>query len=139
LPRQWSSRQKNQERDEESPQPSLLRKLKQRAKKKRREKLKLPPKTRSANPSAEIAIEIRLPTSKLAETVYMSLLPETKQPSGFRSRVIVKLTGRTLELNIGADDIVALRAASNTFLRFVAVAAKTVNIVAPFYRESSAE
>jgi len=51
----------------------------------------------------------------------------------------VKQKGRSLELHILADDLVALRAASNTFLRFAAVAAKTVNIVAPFYREASDE
>src|SRR3989441_8810142 len=101
------------------------------------EKLKLPPKTRSKNASAEIVIEIGLPSSRLTETVYRSLLPETKQPSGFRSRVVVRRKGRRiLELHISADDIVALRAASNTFLRFVAVAVKTVNVVAPFYRET---
>lgn len=37
-------------------------------------------------------------------------------------------------MTIRADDIVALRAASNTFLRFVSVALKTLNIVSPFYR-----
>ena len=104
-----------------------------------REKLRLPRKTRAENASAEITLEIGLPSSRLAETVYRSLLPETKQPSGFRSHVSVKRRGRTLELHILADDIVALRAASNTFLRFVAVAVKTVNVVAPFYRNANAE
>ncbi len=111
--------------------------MKRRAKRKSRESQKLRPKTNPNNASAEILIEIRLPFSKLAETVYMSLLPETKQPSGFRSHVSVKQNRRTLELRIVADDIVALRAASNTFLRFVAVAVKTVNVVAPFYRDVS--
>jgi len=104
-----------------------------------REKLKLPRKTRPKSTSAEITLEIGLTSSRVAETVYRSLLPETEQPSGFRSRVLVKQKGRSLELRILADDIVALRAASNTFLRFVAVAVKTVNIVAPFYREASDE
>jgi KEOPS complex subunit Pcc1 len=113
--------------------------LRQRSKKKHREKLRLPTRTRSRNTSAEVDLEIGLPSSRLAETVYRSLLPETKQPSGFRSRVDVKRDGRTLELHISADDIVALRAASNTFLRFVAVAVKTVNVVAPFYREANAD
>ncbi len=36
-------------------------------------------------------------------------------------------------LDIKADDLVALRAASNSFLRFVSVALKTLNAVAPFY------
>ena len=113
--------------------------MRQRAKKKPREKLKLPPKTRPENAPAEITLEIGLQSSRLAETVYNSLRPETKQPSGFRSHVSVKRTGKTLELHILAGDVVALRAASNTFLRFVAVAVKTVNVVAPFYRESNAD
>ncbi len=104
-----------------------------------REKLRLPRKTRLESTSAEIALEISLPSSRVAEIVYKSLLPETTQPSGFRSRVSVRQRGRSLELHILADDIVALRAASNTFLRFVAVAVKTVNVVAPFYREARDE
>ena len=102
-----------------------------------RQKLKAPPKTSPEKASAEITIEIGLSSSRLAETVYRTLLPETKQPSGFRSHVTVKHHGKKLELHILADDIVALRAASNTFLRFVAVAVKTLNVVAPFYRNGN--
>jgi tRNA threonylcarbamoyladenosine modification (KEOPS) complex Pcc1 subunit len=112
-----------------------LRKLKHKAKKRPRENQRLPAKTRPRNASSELTIEIGLSSSRLAETIFKSLLPETKQPTGFRSQVSVKQTGETLELHILADDIVALRAASNTFLRFVAVAVKTVNVVAPFYRK----
>lgn len=101
------------------------------------QKQKAQPKTRTEKAPAEITIEIGLSSSKLAETVYRTLLPETKQPSGFRSHVSVKHQGKQLELHILADDIVALRAASNTFLRFVAVAVKTVNVVAPFYRNGN--
>jgi hypothetical protein len=36
-------------------------------------------------------------------------------------------------LHIRAEDVVALRAASNTFLRFISVAMKTLNLVSPFY------
>ena len=113
--------------------------MKQKPRIKPSEKLKLPQKTRPESAAAEIALEIGLPSSRVAETVYKSLLPETEQPSGFRSRVSVKQKGRSLELRIFADDIVALRAASNTFLRFVTVVMKTVNVVAPFYREASDE
>lgn len=102
-----------------------------------RQKQKPPPKTNLEKAPAEITIDIDLSSSKIAETVYRTLLPETKQPSGFRSHVSVKLQGKKLELHILADDIVALRAASNTFLRFVAVAVKTVNVVAPFYRNGN--
>jgi KEOPS complex subunit Pcc1 len=112
--------------------------LKPRAKRKPRENQKLPPKTRPEKASlAEITIEIGLPSTRLAGTVYRALLPETNQPSGFRSQVMVRHRGRTLELRVLADDIVALRAAANTFLRFAAVAVKTVNVVAPFYRKAN--
>ena len=113
--------------------------MKQKLTKKSREKLKLPRKTRPESSSAEITVEIGLPSAKIAEAVYKSLLPETTQPSGFRSRVSVKQKGKSLELHILADDIVALRAASNTFLRFVAVATKTLSVVSPFYRKATDE
>jgi tRNA threonylcarbamoyladenosine modification (KEOPS) complex Pcc1 subunit len=90
--------------------------------------------TSKSKPQAEIIIHISLPSRKLAETVYNSLLPETRQTPGFRSQTIVDRKDHILQLNIRADDIVALRAASNTFLRFVSVAMKTLNVVAPFYR-----
>ncbi len=106
--------------------------MKQRSKKKQLERAKLQPKS-SRNPSAEISIEIGLPSQKLADTICTSLLPETEQPHGFRSRTTVSRRGRVLRLEIKADDIVALRAASNSFLRFVSVAMKTLNVVAPFY------
>jgi KEOPS complex subunit Pcc1 len=109
--------------------------LKHKAKKKPRENQRLPTKTKPRNASSELTIEIELSSWRLAETIFKSLLPETEQPSGFRSQVSVKQTGTRLELHILADDIVALRAASNTFLRFLTVAVKTVNVVAPFYRK----
>ena len=90
--------------------------------------------TSKSKPKAEINFHISLPSEKLAETVYNSLLPETRQTPGFRSQTKVDRKDHILQLNIKADDIVALRAASNTFLRFVAVAMKTLNVVAPFYR-----
>lgn len=102
-----------------------------------RENQRLPPKTSRRNESSELTIEIGLSSTNIAETIYNSLLPETRQPSGFRSHVSLKHTGKILELHILADDIVALRAASNTFLRFVAVAVKTVNVLAPFYRKAN--
>jgi len=74
-----------------------------------------------------------LPSARVADTVYKSVLPETLQNATFRSRTLLSRNGRVLELTIKAKDIVALRAASNSFLRFLAVAVKTIDIVAPFY------
>ena len=97
------------------------------------ENRKLQPTTRRQQPAAEITIDIGLPSPKLADTIYASLVPETRQPPGFRSNTIVSRKGSVLRLNIKAADIVALRAAANSFLRFVSVAMKTLNVVAPFY------
>lgn len=100
---------------------------------KKLERRRLHRKTRTGQSLVEITIDISLPSNKLADTIYTSLLPETRQPPGFRSRSIVSQTGKTVHLNIKATDIIALRAASNSFLRFVSVAMKTLNVVAPFY------
>ena len=106
---------------------------------KKLERPRLQRKARRAPSLAEITIDITLPSTRLADTVYRSLLPETRQPPGFRSRTIVSRTDKILHINIKATDIIALRAASNSFLRFVSVAMKTLNVVAPFYMAQDSE
>ncbi len=88
---------------------------------------------------AEITVKIDLPSARVADTVYKSILPETLQNATFRSRTFLSRKGRVLELTIKAKDIVALRAASNSFLRFLSVALKTIDIVAPFYSARRAD
>lgn len=117
----------------------LRRKLNKRPLKDQPENLRLQRTTKRQPSPAEIAIEISLPTQKLAETVYTSLIPETRQPPGYRSRTVVRRKDKVVQLNIKAADIVALRAASNSFLRFVSVAMKTLNIVTPFYIAEESE
>jgi tRNA threonylcarbamoyladenosine modification (KEOPS) complex Pcc1 subunit len=70
---------------------------------------------------------------KVARTVYTSILPETMKAHGYRSNVELAIDQNWLKLSISAMDIVALRAAANSFLRLIMVAMKTVHIVAPFY------
>ena len=93
-----------------------------------------PPRTTTSEPITELKVEIELGSARAADTVYYSLLPETKQPPGFRSQITIRKKGRIIALKIMAQDIVALRAAANTFIRFVSVALKTFDTVAPFYR-----
>lgn len=69
----------------------------------------------------------------MTETLYSTLLPETSEITGFRSSTRITKHNKTLRLRVTADDIVALRAATNTFLRFVSVTMKTINTVSPFY------
>ena len=110
-----------------------------RKQKKKLEKQRLQRKTRRDQSLAEIAIDISLPSTKLAKSVFASILPETRQSPRFRSRTIVSRTGNILHLDIKANDIIALRAASNSFLRFVSVATKTLNVVVPFYMAQDPE
>lgn len=107
--------------------------------KKRRQTQELLPKTRKDRSSAELTVDIELPTLKLANIICNSILPETIQPGGFRSKTTVSQQSKVLRLHIAAEDITALRAASNSFLRFVSVAMKTLNVVAPFYRADNSD
>jgi tRNA threonylcarbamoyladenosine modification (KEOPS) complex Pcc1 subunit len=94
-------------------------------------------RTATTKPITELKVEIELRSVRAADTIYFSLLPETKQPPGFRSQIRVRKKGRIVALRIVAQDLVALRAATNTFIRFVSVASKTIDSLAPFYRAVS--
>ncbi len=66
---------------------------------------------------AEIAIE--LSSKRHAEAIYKALKPETKHSIGPRSKVAILLRGKALEIVVFARDISALRAAVNSYLRWV--------------------
>jgi tRNA threonylcarbamoyladenosine modification (KEOPS) complex Pcc1 subunit len=85
-------------------------------------------------PLAEITIQIGLPSTKIATIIRKSIEPETRPTRVYRSRTTVTSRGRRLQITVRARDLVALRAACNSFLHFVAAALRTVQIVAPFYR-----
>lgn len=129
---QLSSLEESLGRDGENQPPRpriLLRKNQLKSDRPRKKKLR----TTSSRPRAEISIEIILPNVRLTETLYSTLLPETSEITGFRSSARITKDNKTLRLRVTADDIVALRAATNTFLRFVSVTMKTINTVLPFY------
>jgi tRNA threonylcarbamoyladenosine modification (KEOPS) complex Pcc1 subunit len=83
--------------------------------------------------NTELIVQIEMLDEKVARTVYTSILPETMKAHGYRSNVELAIDQNWLKLSISAMDIVALRAAANSFLRLIMVAMKTVHIVAPFY------
>jgi len=60
--------------------------------------------------------------------------PETLQTPGHRSFTKLEASGHALTMRIKAQDLVALRAASNSFLRFIAASFRAIEVVAPFYR-----
>ncbi|TMI29797.1 hypothetical protein E6H27_08035 [Candidatus Bathyarchaeota archaeon] len=83
---------------------------------------------------SEILLSIDFPSPKIARTIFSSVVPETQQAPGYRSLTKLEANGRALIMHIQAQDLVALRAASNSFLRFIAASLRAIEVVAPFYR-----
>jgi tRNA threonylcarbamoyladenosine modification (KEOPS) complex Pcc1 subunit len=83
---------------------------------------------------ANLTIIIDMPDPKTAKSIRDSIRPETEAGKGFRSKTTATARGNKLQIGINASDLVALRAASNSFLHFVSVGLKGVSAVAPFYR-----
>jgi tRNA threonylcarbamoyladenosine modification (KEOPS) complex Pcc1 subunit len=68
----------------------------------------------------------------LARALADSLKPETKARSGFRSRTKIRSKGPILKVDIDAMDLVALRAATNSYLHFISAALSTVQTLSGF-------
>jgi len=83
---------------------------------------------------ANLTIIIDMPDPKTARSIRDSIRPETEPGKGFRAKTTATTRGNKLQIGITASDLVALRAASNSFLHFVSVGLKGVSAVAPFYR-----
>jgi tRNA threonylcarbamoyladenosine modification (KEOPS) complex Pcc1 subunit len=84
--------------------------------------------------ASEIVLSIDFPSPKIARTIFSSVAPEAQQTPGYRSVTRLEAHGRELKMSIQAQDLAALRAASNSFLRFIAASFRAVEVVAPFYR-----
>jgi len=65
----------------------------------------------------------------LADIVEGSLLPEVESPTSKRSRVKVAVDGGVLKVTVEASDVSALRAALNSYLRWVAAILDVVETV----------
>jgi KEOPS complex subunit Pcc1 len=77
--------------------------------------------------SAEI--QIKLKTERQAESIYKALKPESKKSFATRSEVEILMREREILLIIKAKDIVALRAALNSYLRFIKAMKKLINTI----------
>ncbi len=75
---------------------------------------------------AEIAVE--LVSRRHALAIYQALAPETKHSIGPRSKITIRLRGKSLQLTASAKDISALRAAINSYLRWVTGSADLIRI-----------
>ncbi len=68
---------------------------------------------------SHVVVRLNFPSERRLEIVLSALRPETKTPPSFRSRVKVEGVGTTLTLSFEASDTSALRAAVNSYLRWV--------------------
>ena len=65
-------------------------------------------------------IEIEFASSREAEAISIALLPEVKDSKTRRSDMEVEIEGKVLILKISAKDTTALRAITNSYLRWIA-------------------
>ncbi|TFG15534.1 hypothetical protein EU537_00505 [Candidatus Thorarchaeota archaeon] len=63
-----------------------------------------------------VIIEIETASAEEASILLRSVQPETYSAPSDRARVQISQTGPTLRIEISADDFVALRAATNSYL-----------------------
>lgn len=68
--------------------------------------------------SATADIRIKLP-KKIAKVIEDALLPEVLRPASDRSKTNVWIENSKLVININSSDVVALRAALNSYLHLV--------------------
>jgi len=73
----------------------------------------------------EAVFEFRTP---VAERIYVSVMPESEDMG--RSFASIELTGEdSLKLSVRADDVSALRAALNTWLRLINIADEMQEVI----------
>src|SRR2546422_5082805 len=82
--------------------------------------------------SASLKIAITVSNPSLARALADSLQPETMARAGFRSRTKISSIRSTLKLNIDATDIIALRAAANSYVHFISAALASVQRLSGF-------
>ena len=81
---------------------------------------------------AYAVINLGFPSQKLLKIMIKALRPETKIKSTHRSKVHIESKGKTLVVHFEAEDTAALRAAINSFLRWVLLTKKVLKSVDDF-------
>lgn len=69
---------------------------------------------------ANAVIRIKIPSKECMAIVYQALAPEAAKPATIRSKAQLKIEDDLLILEVEARDTVALRAALNAYLRWIA-------------------
>ena len=75
--------------------------------------------------------------SKAAEAVFYALNPETKSLTTSRASTSIKKEGCEISLTFNACDVVALRVAMNSYIKWVASTHHLAKIVLALKRETS--
>lgn len=68
---------------------------------------------------ARAAVLLNFGSAKVRDVVYRALMPEVEKPVSGRSKVELVKEDSCLVLNVEAKDTVALRAALNSYLRWI--------------------
>lgn len=67
----------------------------------------------------KVSIELEFTDKKIANTVYNAILPEIRNPPSKRAVVELNLKDNKISLNISTTTISSLRAAINSYLRWI--------------------
>lgn len=76
----------------------------------------------------KVEVSIRIPTPE-RELILKSIIPETRDIPSRRTHVTLKSRGEELVLSIEAQDLIALRAALNSFLRFIDSVYRSIKVI----------
>jgi len=77
----------------------------------------------------EAAVKFEFESERVLETVYSALKPETLSAPTERSRAHIEINGKNLILKLEAKDSIALRAALNSYLRWVKLIIEVLNFL----------
>ncbi len=69
--------------------------------------------------NGDAVYEIDVASEEIAQMLYRAIVPESEVAPTDRAKTKVSVRGSTLVLEIHAEDLTALRAASNSFLSWV--------------------
>jgi len=74
-------------------------------------------------------VRLKFPSEKHLQTAFNALEPETKKASTARSRAGLSMEDGFLVLDVEANDTVALRAAMNSYLRWINSAVEVLELL----------
>ncbi|MEM2318269.1 MAG: KEOPS complex subunit Pcc1 [Candidatus Bathyarchaeia archaeon] len=78
---------------------------------------------------ANAVIRLKIPHKECLETVYRALAPEAAKPATTRSKAQLRIEDESLILAVEARDTVALRAALNAYLRWIACVCNVLSVL----------